>query len=97
GDAASTQRCRVGIVGATGYLGTELLRHLLTHPHVDVAALASASRAGSSAAPSFPQFAPRVRHAFVPMTADALAGCEVVFLATPSGVARELAPSLLAK
>src|SRR5438093_9640544 len=88
---------KVGIVGSTGYLGTELLRHLLAHPHASVTTLASATRAGKPAASSFPQFGPRVAHTFVPMTPQALAGCDVVFLATPSGVARELAPQLLAQ
>lgn len=87
---------QVGIVGSTGYLGTELLRHLLTHPHARVAALASAGRAGKSVASSFPTFGKLLGdQAFTPMTADALSGCDVVFTATPSGVARELAPSLL--
>ncbi len=87
----------VGIVGATGYLGTELLRHLLAHPHVRVTTLASASRAGKKAAPAFPAFGARVPHTFTPMTPEALASTDVVFLATPSGVARDLAPKLLAQ
>ncbi|HWH07556.1 MAG TPA: Gfo/Idh/MocA family oxidoreductase, partial [Candidatus Thermoplasmatota archaeon] len=87
---------RVGIVGATGYLGTELLRHLLAHPQAEVAALASNSKAGQPVAPEFPTFGERLGpRAFVPMTPEALAGADVVFLATPSGVARELAPRLL--
>src|SRR5438552_17575981 len=86
---------KAGIVGATGYLGTELLRHLLAHPNVDVKTLASANRAGKPAASSFPQFGKRIAHTFAPMTPEGLAGCDVVFLATPSGVARELAPKLL--
>lgn len=89
---------KVGIVGATGYLGSELLRHLLHHPHATVERLASATSAGKSAKGRFPGFGHALdRHTFAPMTADALAGLDVVFLATPSGVARELAPSLLAK
>ena len=88
---------RVGIVGATGYLGTELLRHLLSHPHAAVETLASNSKAGKPAGREFPAFGHRVPHVFAPMTAEALAGLDVVFLATPSGVARELAPQLLAK
>lgn len=88
---------RVGIVGATGYLGSELLRFLLRHPHVTVEKLASATSAGKSAKGRFPQFHGALdHHVFVPMTAEALASVDVVFLATPSGVARSLAPSLLA-
>src|ERR1051326_2203667 len=85
---------RVGIVGSTGYLGTELLRHLLTHPNATVTTLASATRAGKPAASSFPQFGKRIAHTFTPLAPEALAGCDMVFLATPSGVARELAPKL---
>jgi len=88
---------RVGIAGATGYLGTELLRHLLAHPNATVTTLASANRAGKSAAPAFPQFLGRVRHTFAPLTPDGLADVDVAFLATPSGVARDLAPKLLEK
>ncbi|HET6405696.1 MAG TPA: N-acetyl-gamma-glutamyl-phosphate reductase [Candidatus Thermoplasmatota archaeon] len=87
---------KVGIVAATGYLGTELLRHLAHHPHAQVERLASATSAGKSAKGRFPAFGKRFDGmTFVPMTAEALAGVDVVFLATPSGVARELAPSLL--
>lgn len=88
---------KVGIVGSTGYLGTELLRHLLQHPHASVEKLASATSAGKGAKGRFPGFGGALdKHVFVPMTAEGLAGVDVVFLATPSGVARELAPSLLA-
>ena len=88
---------RVGIVGSTGYLGSELLRFLLRHPSVRVEKLASATSPGKSAKGRFPQFHGALdHHVFVPMTAEGLSGVDVVFLATPSGVARELAPSLLA-
>lgn len=88
---------RVGLVGATGYLGTELLRHLLHHPHATVERLASATSAGKSAKGRFPGFGGALDpHVFTPMTAEALAGLDAVFLATPSGVARDLAPTLLA-
>ena len=86
---------RVAVVGATGYLGTELLRHLLAHPHVQVSHLASATRAGKPAAPAFPAFGERLPMRFTPMTAEALSDADLVMMATPSGVARELAPGLL--
>ena len=86
---------RVAVGGATGYLGTELLRHLLAHPHVTVASLASAGRAGKPTAGSFPTFGERVPQTFVALTPEALADVDLVFLATPSGVARDLAPGLL--
>lgn len=88
---------KVGIGGATGYLGSELLRHLLTHPQASITTLASAGRAGKPAASAFPQFHKRVTHTFAPLSAEGLADCDIVFLATPSGVARDLAPKLLEK
>ncbi|HUR68776.1 MAG TPA: N-acetyl-gamma-glutamyl-phosphate reductase [Candidatus Thermoplasmatota archaeon] len=88
---------RVGIVGATGYLGSELLRWLLKHPHASVEKLASATSPGKSAKGKFPAFGGALdHHTFAPATPAGLSGVDVVFLATPSGVARELAPSLLA-
>lgn len=91
-----TTTVQVGIGGATGYLGTELLRHLLAHPHAQVAALGSASKAGKPVEGEFPTFGARLAgKRFVPFTAEGFAGCDVVFLATPSGVAREMAPSLV--
>lgn len=87
---------RVGIVGATGYLGTELLRHLLAHPQVQVAKLGSASKAGKPAASSFPTFGHLVPREFVGAAPADLADLDLVFTATPSGVARTLAPDLLA-
>jgi N-acetyl-gamma-glutamyl-phosphate reductase len=62
---------------------------------VDVATLASAGRAGKPAASAFPQFQGRIGHTFAPLTPEGLDGLDAVFLATPSGVARELAPKLL--
>ncbi|MEA3199976.1 MAG: N-acetyl-gamma-glutamyl-phosphate reductase [Thermoplasmata archaeon] len=88
---------RVGIVGATGYLGTELLRHLLAHPQAKVVKLASASKAGKPAASSFPTFGHLVPQTFTGMAPADLADLDLVFTATPSGVARDLAPLLLAQ
>jgi N-acetyl-gamma-glutamyl-phosphate reductase len=87
---------RVGIAGATGYLGTELLRHLLAHPQAKVVKLASASKAGRPTASSFPTFGHLVPREFTGASAPDLADVDLVFAATPSCVARALAPDLLA-
>jgi N-acetyl-gamma-glutamyl-phosphate reductase len=90
---------RVGIVGASGYSGEELVRLLLHHPQADLVAVTSRQAAGKSVAQVFPRFAshPRARELrFVDPNAELLAKqCEVAFLALPHGVAAEFAVPLL--
>ncbi|MCI4019395.1 N-acetyl-gamma-glutamyl-phosphate reductase, partial [Klebsiella pneumoniae] len=49
-----SKKIKVGIVGATGYTGVELLRLLAAHPDVEVAAVTSRSEAGTAVADYFP-------------------------------------------
>ncbi|MHB8606382.1 MAG: Asd/ArgC dimerization domain-containing protein, partial [Thermoplasmatota archaeon] len=88
---------RVGVAGATGYLGAELLRILAAHPNVELATLASSSKAGTRVSDELPQFRRVLEHTLVKLEAAAFADCDFVFLATPTGVARALAPALLAQ
>ncbi|QEY23592.1 N-acetyl-gamma-glutamyl-phosphate reductase [Neisseria animalis] len=92
-----TAKIKAGIVGATGYTGVELLRLLSTHPNVKVTAVTSRSEAGTSVADYFPSL--RGIYDLVFQTPDeaALEQCDVVFFATPNGVAMNEAPALLAK
>ncbi|MDI6870716.1 MAG: N-acetyl-gamma-glutamyl-phosphate reductase [Bacillota bacterium] len=92
------EEVRVGIVGASGYTGGELLRLLVGHPQVEVAAVTSRSLAGRLVGEAFPSLgASYPRLAFAPTDSpEAVAGCDVVFLTVPSGVAMTLAPPLLA-
>ena len=92
-----TTKIKVGIVGATGYTGVELLRLLTTHPHIEVTAVTSRSEAGIAIADYFPSL--RGIYDLVFQTPDeaALDQCDVVFFATPNGVAMKEAPALLAK
>lgn len=92
-----SQNLKVGIVGATGYTGVELLRLLAGHPQAEVVAVTSRGEAGVALADYFPSLRdvyPGLvfRH---PDEAD-LAACDVVFFATPNGVAMKEAPALLA-
>jgi N-acetyl-gamma-glutamyl-phosphate reductase len=90
---------RVGIVGASGYSGEELVRLLLSHPHVDLTAVTSRQYAGQSLAQIFPRFAhyPGARELrFSEPKAELLARqAQVIFLALPHGVAAEFAVPLL--
>lgn len=93
----SHQKMKAGIVGATGYTGVELLRLLSGHPHVEVCAVTSRSEAGIPVADYFPSLRGVYDLVFqTPDDAD-LAACDVVFFATPNGVAMKEAPQLLAK
>jgi N-acetyl-gamma-glutamyl-phosphate reductase len=87
---------KVGIVGGTGYTGVELLRILATHPEVELRVITSRKEAGTAVADMFPSLRRRVRLNFVDPGAAALDQCDVVFFATPNGVAMTEAPALLA-
>lgn len=86
---------KVGIVGGTGYTGVELLRLLAQHPSVEVVTITSRGEAGLPVSTMFPNLRGWIDLAFEdPATAN-LKSCDVVFFATPNGVAMQQAPSLL--
>lgn len=87
---------KVGIVGGTGYTGVELLRLLASHPQVRLQIITSRSEAGMPVAELFPNLRGRVDLQFSEPDSAALAGCDVVFTATPNGVAMGMARELLA-
>jgi len=86
---------KAGIVGGTGYTGVELLRLLAQHPDVELKAITSRKEAGTPVARMFPSLRKRVELAFSEPSARALAGCDVVFFATPNGVAMGEARAVL--
>lgn len=86
---------RVGIVGGTGYTGVELLRLLALHPQAELCAITSRSDAGTPVADMFPSLRGRVTLSFVDPKAAALEKCDVVFFATPNGIAMSQAKALL--
>lgn len=88
---------RVGIVGGTGYTGVELLRLLVGHPNVALHAITSRGEAGTPVAQLFPSLRGRVDLAFSHPDEAPLDACDVVFFATPNGIAMHEAPKLLAK
>lgn len=86
---------KVGVVGGTGYTGVELLRLLARHPGVTLQAITSRGDAGTAVADMFPSLRGWVDLAFVtPQEAD-LAACDVVFFATPNGIAMKQARELV--
>lgn len=86
---------KVGIVGGTGYTGVELLRLLARHPQVELTAITSRKEAGMKVADMFPNLRGRVGLAFSAPEEAGLEKCDVVFFATPNGVAMQQARALL--
>jgi N-acetyl-gamma-glutamyl-phosphate reductase len=86
---------KVGIVGGTGYTGVELLRLLSRHPQVELKAITSRKEAGMPVADMFPNLRGRVKLAFSTPEDAGLEHCDVVFFATPNGVAMQQTRALL--
>lgn len=86
---------KVGIVGATGYTGVELLRILVNHPEVELEVITSRTEAGMPVADMFPSLRGHTDIAFSNPDVDRLAACDLVFFATPHGVAHALAKDIL--
>ena len=87
---------KVGIVGGTGYTGAELLRLLAAHPNADVVAITSRAEKGVAVAKLYPNLRGVVDLDFVEPDIDMLASCDLVFFATPHGVAQNTVPAILA-
>jgi N-acetyl-gamma-glutamyl-phosphate reductase len=91
-----TRKIRVGIVGGTGYTGVELLRLLLQHPSVDLALITSRKESGTPVDQVFGSLRGRIGLRFSDPDSPLLQACELVFFATPHGVAMSQARALLA-
>jgi N-acetyl-gamma-glutamyl-phosphate reductase len=86
---------KVGIVGATGYTGVELLRLLAVHPEAQVTVITSRSEQGKPVADLYPSLRGIIDLVFSQPNVDQLAQCDVVFFATPHGVAQSMVASIL--
>ncbi|MEE4191384.1 MAG: N-acetyl-gamma-glutamyl-phosphate reductase [Halieaceae bacterium] len=87
---------KAGIVGGTGYTGVELLRLLSTHGQVQLEVITSRAEAGRRVDDLFPNLRGHCELAFSEPDDEVLAGCDVVFYATPHNVAMNSVPALLA-
>ncbi|MGD9787167.1 MAG: N-acetyl-gamma-glutamyl-phosphate reductase [Sulfuricellaceae bacterium] len=86
---------KAGIVGGTGYTGVELLRLLAQHSEVELTAITSRKEAGMAVADMFPNLRGRVSLKFSDPQDAPLGDCDVVFFATPNGVAMQQTRELL--
>ena len=80
---------KIGVVGGTGYTGVELLRLLAQHQHCELKVITSRQEAGTPVAAMFPNLRGRVDLDFSAPSDAALKQCDIVFFATPNGVAMQ--------
>ena len=97
--SAQGNKAKIGVLGASGYTGAELLRLLIRHPRVDIALLTADRRAGKPMAEVFPQFAP-----YTLPTLTAIEGADwpklaldLAFCALPHGTTQKVIADLLAR
>ncbi|MGX8881585.1 N-acetyl-gamma-glutamyl-phosphate reductase [Methylovorus sp. SPW-M1] len=91
-----TSKIKVGIVGGTGYTGVELLRILAIHPSVELSVITSRGEAGLPVADMFPSLRGYIDLSFSDPAKSDLASCDLVFFATPNGIAMQQTRELLA-
>ena len=92
-------KAKIGILGASGYTGAELLRLLIRHPRVDIALLTADRRAGKPMSDVFPQFSPYALPTLVALDGVDWPACglDLVFCALPHGTTQTVIRALLAK
>src|SRR3984957_2285921 len=95
---ATDKKAKIGVLGASGYTGAELVRLLLRHPRAEIALLTADRRAGKAMGDVFPQFSP---YALPTLTAieDAdwkKVALDVAFCALPHGTTQKVIKDLMA-
>ncbi len=92
------KKFRIGIVGATGYVGMELVRVLCNHPDFEITRLVSQSYVGKNFSDVYPAFGNLVDMKCTDLDVEDLgANCDIVITALPHGVSSVVVPQLLDK
>ncbi|AFZ83213.1 N-acetyl-gamma-glutamyl-phosphate reductase [Candidatus Kinetoplastibacterium blastocrithidii TCC012E] len=94
-DNSFDKRIKVGLVGGTGYTGVELLRILIQHPNVDLLVITSRKESGLRVSDLYPNLRNHISLEFSSLDSPKLMSCDIVFFATPHGVAMSQARDLL--
>jgi N-acetyl-gamma-glutamyl-phosphate reductase len=95
--SATDKKAKIGVLGASGYTGAELLRLLIPHPHAEIVLLTADRRAGKTMAEVFPQFAPYDLPVLTSIegTDWKAAGLDLAFCALPHGTTQKVIDALL--
>jgi N-acetyl-gamma-glutamyl-phosphate reductase len=95
--AKTAKKAKIGVLGASGYTGAELVRLLLRHPRVEIVLLTADRRAGKTMADVFPQFAPYELPVLTAIEgADwKAAGLDLAFCGLPHGTTQKVIAELL--
>ncbi len=93
----SNKKINIAIIGATGYTGVELLKILCQHPHANIKIITSRNLTNKSLASVFPNFygSSIASLVFTEPDISLLSSCDLVFFATPHGVAMNMAAELI--
>jgi len=91
---ARHKRVRIGVLGASGYTGADLVRLAARHPDIELAVLAASSHAGKQLAEVFPHFTFIEAPALVKAEAAHWSGCDAIFSGLPHGTAQDLIKDL---
>lgn len=86
---------KIGIVGATGYTGIELMRLLSGHPEAEISVVTSRAEQGRPVGDVFPSLRDHVDLSFRGPDDERLAECDLIFFGTPNGTAMHHVPALL--
>jgi N-acetyl-gamma-glutamyl-phosphate reductase len=89
-------KSRIGVLGASGYTGSELVRLLLRHPHAEIALLTADRRAGQEMRDVFPQFAPFALPKLVSIDGLDWAGLDLIFCALPHATTQKVISAIFA-
>jgi N-acetyl-gamma-glutamyl-phosphate reductase len=85
---------RIGVLGASGYTGADLIRLAACHPHIEIGVLAASSHAGKPLAEVFPHFAFLKAPDLVKAEDADWESCDAVFCGLPHGTAQDLIKGL---
>jgi len=91
-----TTKIKAGIIGATGYAGTELVRILSTHPYVEIVSVSSVSFGGRDISEIYPGFRAGMRMILDENPEQMIARCDVIFASLPHGLSQEIAGKAIA-
>ena len=94
-----TKKAKIGVLGASGYTGSECVRLLLRHPQVEIVLLTAERRAGQEMRAVFPQFSPFDLPKLIPIEDIAWerAGLDLVFAALPHATTQKVIKDLFAR